>query len=179
MLSGGALDAAVAKLISRPLRGVYFRAMHLAYSHDPLGKNRPINAQRFNLAGGSRMLYLGSSAAVCLAEIQALGAPFMTAIIPVNVTLQAVVDLRDPLVLRTLETTPAELARNFRLSPGPTPSQELGESVARSGLVDGLLYESLASPGGEDLVVVERALKPNETSLVVDDLKTQFHDRLP
>jgi hypothetical protein len=59
VLSGAALDEAIRNLPSRPLRNTFFRAMALRFHSDPLGKKRRINAQRFNITGGARVLYLG------------------------------------------------------------------------------------------------------------------------
>jgi len=47
--------------------------MPLRYAGDPLGKRRPIVAQRFNLAGGARVLYLAEDQVTSLHEIQAFG----------------------------------------------------------------------------------------------------------
>ena len=75
MLSGVSLDKAIGQLISRPFRHTFFRAMPLRFAQDPLGKRRPIVAQRFNLAGGPRVLYLGEDQIACLHEIQVFGWP--------------------------------------------------------------------------------------------------------
>jgi hypothetical protein len=71
--------------------------MPLHYAGDPLGKRRPIVAQRFNLAGGARVLYLAEDQVTSLHEIQAFGwPPTATAVVPVQFDLKAVIDLRDP-----------------------------------------------------------------------------------
>src|SRR5262245_13444198 len=89
--------------------------MPLRHVRDPLGKRKPIVAQRFNLAGGARVLYLPEDPVTCLHEIQAFGwPPTATAIVPVQFDLKAVVDLRDPTVQRILQTHSGEIALNFR-----------------------------------------------------------------
>ena len=178
MLTGGALDAIIPQLPSRPFRDGLFRAMKLQWAGDPLGKRRPINAGRFNLKNGARVLYLGDTPATCLGEAQALGAPhFAVAVIPVQVQLQAVVDLGDPATLARLQTSEAEWMLNFRLRPNPTASQAFGEACARSGCVDGILYPSPAQSGGLDLAVLEVALAPG--ALVVCDPASRLRDQLP
>jgi RES domain-containing protein len=155
-----------------------FRAMKLRWAHDPLGKKRPIYAGRFNLKDGARVLYFGDTHATCLGEVQALGVPhFAVAVIPVQVQLQAVIDLRDTATLGLLQTAEAEWMLNFRLRPNPTVSQALGEACARSGCIDGILYPSPARTGGLDLAVIEAALLPN--ALVVTDLASGLQDALP
>jgi len=54
VLTGAPLDAAILQLPSRPKRDTYFRATRLIFASDPLGRKRPIDAQRFNLSGSAR-----------------------------------------------------------------------------------------------------------------------------
>jgi RES domain-containing protein len=181
VLSGAALDKAIRQLISRPLRHTYFRAMPLRFAQDPLGKRRPVVTQRFNLAGGARVLYLGEDQIACLHEIQAFGwPPSATVIVPVQIDLKAVVDLRDPIVQKTLRTNSKELAINFRaITSGPTPTQRLGESCAASLRIDGILFDSPALPGKTNLAVIEAALTPLGSSLAVEDPANSLRDSLP
>ena len=109
--------------------------MLLRYAADPFGKRRPINAQRFNVSGGARVLYLAEDHMTCFHEIQAFSWPATsTAIIPVQFDLKAVVDLCDPRVQGLLHTSAAELASNFRsVISGAAPTQVLGERCAACG----------------------------------------------
>lgn len=181
MLTGAGLDQAILQLPSRPQRNTFFRAMALRFHSDPLGKKRQINAQRFNAAGGARVLYLGEDQVTCLHEAQALGWPASsTAIIPVQFDLKAIVDLRDPSVQSALQTNSGELAFNFRsLQPHAAPTQILGERCAALGRIDGLLYESPALAGKVDLAVIEVALSILGSSLTVADPLNNLHDMLP
>jgi RES domain-containing protein len=181
VLTGAALDKAIQRLPSRPQRNTFFRAMLLRYAVDPLGKRRPINAQRFNVTGGARVLYLAEDHMTCLHEIQAFSWPATsTAIIPVQFDLKAVVDLRDPHVQGLLHTCAADLASNFRSVVSITaPTQVLGERCASFGRIDGPLFESPAVPGKADLAVIETALPTLGSSLTVADLQNNLHDRLP
>ena len=159
MLTGDALEAMLPQLPSRPLRNGLFRVVLLRYAGDPLGTKRPINANRFNLPSGARVLYLGDSQMTCLVEAQAVGAPHLgVAIHPVEARLQAVVDLRDHTTQTMLQTTTAELQLNFRLRPNPAATQELGEACAKCGVIDGLLFASAAHQGGLNLAVIEANL---------------------
>lgn len=182
MLKVPALDAAIRRLRSRPLRNTFFRAIPLRFASDPLGKRRPINAQRFNIARGARVLYLAQDQFTCVYETQAFGSPLIAvALIPVQFDLRAVVDLRDPAVQKTLNTSSTELSFNFRslgVKAPPAETQTLGEQVAASGGIDGLLYESPANAGHADLAIIEDALAGLGSSVVADD-PGGVSDRLP
>lgn len=182
MLSGRELHKAIQDLPSRPLRDLFYRAAPLRFARDPLGRGRPIIAQRFNIAAGARVLYLADDPATCLAEVQAFGFPATAvAIIPIHVDLKAVADLREQRIRRRLRLTKVELERNFRRPPGspPAATQQLGEACARLASVDGLLYESLACPGKGALAVIEASLAALGSSLTVDDPRSALLDRLP
>src|SRR5262249_41629445 len=149
--------------------------MKLSYARDPLGKRRPIRAQRFNLASGARMLYLADDPSTCVEEAKVVfGYPASAmAILPVHFDLKAVVNLTLPPVQELLETNLAELTFNFRSTPErPTATQLLGEAVAAAGCLDGLFYPSPARPGHIDLVVVEKALANLGSRLTVEDPPT-------
>lgn len=186
MLSGKALEDAIAVIITRPHGGTYFRATALRYAADPLGKKRPLvaAAQRFNRQGGSRILYLGDDHQSSMEEaIRGFSVPPRAlTVVPVQVNLNALLDLRDPAVLTSLGTDASELARNFRplnATGQEAPSQALGEACSSSGLIDGLLYPSLALSGSTCLAVIEKALQPLGSSLSVNDPHSGLVDRLP
>jgi len=182
VLKGRGLEAAIRKLLSRPLRGIYFRAVPLRFAGDLLGRSRPIDAQRFNIDGGARMLYLAEDQLTCLREAQLFGSPLTAvALAPVHLDLRSVVDLRDAAVRKVLRTNAVELAFNFRslgMKAPPAATQLLGERVAASGRIDGLIYESPAYPGHIDLAIIENALEGLGSSLVVQDAGG-VADRLP
>jgi hypothetical protein len=178
-----ALRALVAQHPSRPLRDTFFRAMGLRHGGDPLGRRRPIVNQRFNVAGGARVLYLGDDQVTCLHEVQAFGfPPAAVAIVPVQLQLRAVLDLRDTALVEALAITQADIAFNFRgLRAGSPPSdmQRLGEALAASGKVDGLLYESIARPGGSlCLAVFEAGVQALGSAVAVYDHVNHLVDRL-
>jgi hypothetical protein len=161
VLIGASLDSAIRQLNSRPLRNTFFRAIPPRYAFDPLGKQRPIGAQRFNQAGGARVLYLAEDQVTCLHEIQAFGWPAQaTLIVPVQFDLKAVIDLRDP-------------------TSGPAPTQILGERCAAYGGIDGLLFESPALRGKVDLAILEVALTILGSSLLINDPRNSLNDKLP
>ena len=179
MLDDRALRKLLPTLPTRPLRDSGFRAMRLRWANDPLGRSRPIHAQRYDLAGGARVLYLALDAATCHAEIQAFAVPaFAAATIPIEVELNAVLDLRDPKVLKQLQLMPRERDRNFRVMRTPSPTQLLGELCAATCAVDGLIYPSLARSGGSCLAVIESALAPLGSRIRVAD-PTAPQDALP
>ena len=182
MLRGAQLDAAIRTVISRPLRDVFYRAMLLKYGRDPLGKQRPIRRNRFNANKGSRILYLAQTLQTALAEVQAFGfPPHAVAIVPVQVDLQAVIDLHNVNTQATLQLSPVDLAINFRTARigTTTPTQDLGECAAISGIVDGIIYESIAVPGAINLAVIEVNLSRLVSSVSVNDSANNLHDALP
>jgi RES domain-containing protein len=165
---------------SRPLHTMYQRAMPNKHASDPLGRKRPIRPGRFNVAKGARVLYLGDDAVTCLHEAQLLGLPPQAVIVvPVQCQLAAVVDLRLPKVQKLLQTTAAEINANFRtFLRQPAPSQALGEACATIRRIDGLLYASSARPGHHNLAVLEHALTPLRSRLIVSD-PSGLSDTLP
>jgi RES domain-containing protein len=183
VLSGAQLDAAIRQIVSRPERDLFYRAMLLKHAHDPLGKKRPIRANRFNVANGARVLYLAQTVDTALHEVQAFGfPPTSVTIVPVQVDLHAVVDLRDANTLATLQLTSHDLSVNFRtvLSGAPPAlTQDLGERAAASGAVDGFIFESLAHPGTVNLAVFEANLRRLNSSLTVNDPANNLYDTLP
>ncbi len=182
MLSGAALNAILGQLAagSRPLHTLYPRAMPNTLVSDPLGRKRPIRPGRFNNAPGARMLYLGDDAVTCLHEAQLLGLPPQAVVVvPVECRLAAVIDLRLSKVQKLLKTTAAEINANFRtFLSSPAPSQVFGEACAATQRIDGLLYESSARPGHHNLAVIERALRPLRSRLIVSD-PNGLSDTLP
>ena len=183
MFKGAQLDAAVRTLVSRPLKNIFYRAMLLKFARDPLGKLRSIRRNRFNIDNGARVLYLAENVPTALQETQAFGfLPHAVVIVPVEVDLQAVIDLRDPAIQTALQLTAHDLAINFRAISAGGPlaaTQELGECAAASGCIDGFLYESLAMPGSVNLAVFEDNLVPLKSSLIVDDPTNNLHETLP
>jgi RES domain-containing protein len=173
VLKGRALEAAIRRLPSRPLRDIFFRATPLEFASDPLGRRRPINAQRFNLKNGARILYLAGDQITSLDEAQLFGfPPVSAALIAIQVNLRAVVDLRNPVVQRILYTDDAELSFNFRslgLKASATPTQMFGERVAVINRIDGLIYESPAHVGHKNIAIIESAPSVLGSSLLVND----------
>jgi len=171
MLKGAALDAAIRRLPSRPLRDTFFRAIPLRFAADPFGKKQPPYPQRFNLS--ARVLYLAEDQVTCLHETQLLGSPSVpVALIPVQLDLRSVVDLRSFAVQKILRTNDAELMFNFRSLPvkePPAATQVLGDRIAAGGRIDGLIYESAAHLGRKNLAIIESALSALGSSVVVSD----------
>jgi RES domain-containing protein len=176
------LRKVLATIPSESLRRVFFRAVLLKFSRDPLGRKRPIVAQRFNADRGARVLYLADRHETALAEVRAFGIPLMSfAIVPVQVDLRALVDLTEARTRRVLRMGLEEIRADFRASkPGARiPTQVLGEACARSCRIDGILYPSLARPAAVNLAVIERSLRALQSTVVVDDIENRLHDRLP
>jgi RES domain-containing protein len=183
VLHGHQLTAAIRSLVSRPLRDRFYRAMLLKYAGDPLGRQRPITANRFNIENGARVLYLAETSETTLHEVRAFGFPALSVtIVPIAVKLKAIIDLRDANTLKARQLTSRDLSVNFRAAPSdslPTFTQELGERCATIGCVDGILYESLALPGTANLAVIEAGLTHLKSSVTVNDPVNNLQDTLP
>jgi len=180
MIDVAALRALVPKLMSRPMRDIFFRSMRLVHHPDPLGRKRPIKAQRFNTKDGARVLYLGDDQTTCLHEVQAFGMPASSvAIVPVQLQLNAVLDLHAVRSRLLVKTTDIEL--NFRRGSAapPTDMQVLGEELSGSRVVDGLLYPSVARPGSTCLALFEAGVIALGSAVEVNDPANGLNDRLP
>jgi RES domain-containing protein len=156
----------------------------VTYVADPLGKSRrTMPATRFNVMGGTRVLYLSQKGTTAMIEAQAFGAPVQAVIaFPVRFNLQAVIDLTNPATCAALQITQTELARNHRTATliAPTPTQELGEACAQSGIVDGIVFQSIADPPNLNLAVLELNLARLGGSVEVDPfVSTGAKHRLP
>lgn len=179
MIGAAALRAYIANCPSRPLRVTSFRALPLRYHANPLGRGRPIRRQRFNNANGARVLYVGDDQITCLHEVQAFGFPVSSlAIVPIELQLNAVLDLRDAAVQGALGITRADITMNFRPVPHPTDMQVLGEELAASGIVDGLLYESVAVAGRTCVALFETNVGPLGSVVRVNDPANNLNDQL-
>ncbi len=139
-------------------------------------------ATRFNAVGGTRVLYLSQKGTTAMMEAQAFGAPAQAVIaFPVHFNLQAVIDLVDPATCAALQITTNELVRNHRMATAspPTPTQELGEVCAQSGLVDGIVFRSVADPPNLNLAVLEANLARLGSTLEVDPILSGSKHTLP
>jgi RES domain-containing protein len=174
-------------LATRPLRGTYFRASATQWVTDPLGKNRPIGRNRFNLAAGARILYTAEDQHTCLFELQAFAWPAQAiSIVPVEFQLNSVVDLRDNKILQALQTDEMEISFNFRaVAPGSpaTSTQELGEVVALSARIDGLLFPSFAVPAAfgvkQNLAIIEAGVSYLQSRVEAKDPMSNTQHKLP
>ena len=185
MLGGSQLDAALRSIFSRPFRQTFFRASPARFRDDPFGRARTVAANRFNVAGGARVLYLSEKMTTCLEETQAAGFPASAVVVvPVELDLRAVIDLRDPSTLAALQLSEADVAFNFRSLPigaAPSDTQLVGERFPALGCVDGILFPSFARrpPMETNLAVIEATLPVLGSSIAVNDPSNNLRDRLP
>ncbi len=115
-------------------------------------------------------------------EAQAFGAPAQAVIaFPVRFNLRAVIDLVDPATRAALQITQTELVRNHRTATvtSPAPTQELGEACAQSGIVDGIVFQSIADSPNLNLAVLELNLARLGSSLEVDPVVSGSKHTLP
>jgi RES domain-containing protein len=172
MLTGKALDdALIGRVKTRPGSDPHCRAVPVAWAFDPLGRGRPIADMRFNRSGGARVLYLGENPTVCVQEAQAVGFPAQGILcIPVEVRLEAILDLGDAATRRELQLKLTDVQLNFRgLNKNGTvaDTQTLGERCSALKVVDGIRYPSAAHKGGWCLAVIESNLRIGKAELTV------------
>jgi RES domain-containing protein len=88
-----------------------------------------------------------------------------------GVKLSAVLDLTDPRVIRTLETSKSEIVGPWRFRADDTtpPTHILGGEVVRSKRFSSLRYASAANPRGRCVVVFPDQMQSAERILVLDE----------
>jgi len=169
--------------VSRPQRDIWWRVIRAKYVADPLGKSRTtMPATRFNVLGGTRVLYLSQKPTTAMLEAQAMGAPAQAIVaFPVRFNLHAVIDVTDAATYAALQITQTELVRNHRTATvtSPAPTQELGEACAQSGIVDGIVFHSIGDPPNFNLAVLELNLARLGSTLEVDPVVSGSKHVLP
>lgn len=169
--------------------GTWFRAIQAHLLPTALATSHTTGvASRFSpgsLASPSfEILYLAENHMVALFEVQALlGSPWVSGgviphprrawtILNVNVNLQKIVDLTDPVTFGLLATNAQELTGDWRgyqfrgpsaSIKGPTgiaPTQELGAALARTSGLEGFRSYSARLPDMKVLAVFPKNLRP-------------------
>lgn len=184
MLSGDALLEALKDIRSRPFDNrVFGRAIPFKYNSDLFGRRRPIIPNRFNVLNGARVFYLAEDYITALYEVQQIDGSELSSYIlfPVSVHLEAVIDLTDARVQKTLRTNKNELTANFRRIRSPSPTQELGETCSKLGDIDGLIYPSAVDKKRKwvNLAVLEIALSRLNSWIEINDPKNNLLERYP
>jgi RES domain-containing protein len=166
MLAGPELDAALLMLptirfAGSSWRAVFDRALHNpAYSTDPLYcDGARANGARYTAVGGPRSIYFTESLEAARVEVNqaflqvqrsspsAVSEPPTTYFV-VNVELERVLDMTNPVNLAALATSEAELVADwmyFQALGRTAPTQELGAAVCRTGHAQAIRYYSAAS----------------------------------
>ena len=183
MLGGAALDHALVKgVITRPSAVQYFRAIAGPWAFDPLGRGRPIADMRFNVAHGARILYVGENPVVCMQEAQASGFPATSMVcVPVEVRLDAILDLRHAATRTALDLKMTDIQLNFRgLNKAGmiADTQTLGERCAALKVIDGIYYPSVPQKGGSCIAVLESNLTSGKTHVIVKEQLDPNGDRM-
>ncbi len=169
-------DLAIA-LKSTPViswNGNLYRSVDLKYFSAPYHPPRPLyslgaptTGGRFTPRGGPPSLYMAEETLTALAEAT-LTLPASTPMSPkvvfsANTLIDAVLDLTQASVQKTLGISLKDLSSSWRLS-NPTdplpPTQLLGKAVLDCGRYSAIRYPSTKYPGGNCLVIFADALKP-------------------
>lgn len=161
-----------------PLRGSFFRAIPLARVGAPLSAIGSIKrGGRYNGKGEFEVFYIADRPDNSLREIGMLnddnGTPVAVpgaahVLFTVEVTLQHVVDLRDPRVRSTLGVSLDELVSAWRLvvAQGHVPITHIIGAAARNAEVEALLVPSAKYPGSTNLAIMRDRLRRNSVVLI-------------
>lgn len=141
--------------------------MRTRWLSDPLAKGKPPNPGRYGTA--ARIVYVARDPITALEEVQAFGLPLAHAFVPLDVQLNAVVDVHDPRIVKALSITQADLRQNFRTAASPTPTQLLGNACEAIGTIDAIAYRSLTKPKGECFAILVNSLLATKGSVVLTD----------
>ncbi len=194
-----------AHLRRRPVRGTWIRALHPRFLTGPLGTaHTPTHATRFNPGTtadpGFEILYLAEDATVAHFEVQALlGSAYPGAmhvpnpaggawtLVPVGVTLQAVVDFTRSTSCMPIETSIQELTGDWqayalrnpmRLRGGANgsdvPTQLLGRRLHKIRGVEGFMSYSARVATRRILMIFPRKLLPGSQLRYQDPISERW-----
>jgi RES domain-containing protein len=145
-----------------PLRGRFWRAVALGQDVLDTSGNRA-SGGRYNPPGEFGALYCSDSRELCLRE-EATHGEGTVHVMPIEVSLELVLDLADPRLCRALDVAHAELvAEDHRTT------RELGR-IAREAGFEALLAPAAGGPG-RNLVVFLNRLAPGSRVAPVAELE--------
>lgn len=124
---------------------------------------------RFNYSRLHAAVYLAVDAQTARVEAERIEAPYVH--VPVHGTLQRVLDLTRPDILRALATSEDELGRDWRSLNArgiEAPSQRLGHAAYTSGRIEAVAYRSTVWPAGICLAVFPERLAPGSYLEIID-----------
>jgi len=176
--------ARCSRLTLGPLTGYWYRALRLKHWKTRLSTSHSATLKsRFSAASPSkslyRLLYLGENHQVVVYEVGALlGSPTSPTsnptaswiILSLDVRLDHVVDLCNPVQQRIIATNDQELTGVWANASSPTPTQKLGHALYAIPLLEGLIVPSAKPGGGRNLVVLPDKLGPRSSILFRNEL---------
>jgi RES domain-containing protein len=173
MISERRLERVLSSLAGSTQRGTFFRSIDLQW----LLQGTPLSAigsrllgGRYNRKGKFEALYIADSQVTALHETEAV---FQAAgrvvgvrqpprvMLSLDYSLQHVVDLRGPHVLKSLDITLDDLTRPWKLAQAddrPVLTQRIG-AASRAVDIEGLLVPSARVDGGTNLVIFPDRLR--------------------
>ncbi len=177
--------SACRRLALRPIRATWYRAIAAQHWKTALKTDHTSKVTtRFNpgkvAANPFEILYLAENQVTALYEVGAIFGPPNQAVsnphqskiltIDVNVCLNGVADLTDPVQRALIEFSIQELTGNWdTYDPGEAPTQQLGAALYATKGLEGFLTISAKMPRSKTLIVFpEKLLKRSE--LVFEDL---------
>ena len=173
---------AIPSLAGSAQRGTFFRSIDLRYLATPLSAVGSIRTGgRYNAKGAFEALYIADTQETTLHETNAVfnfNGKIVAkkqpprVILSIDVTLQYVIDLRDPKVQEKLKITMSDLRAPWLLAQEEgryIVTQDIGD-VARACHVEALLYPSATLDGATNLVIfTDRLRKGSIIELYVGD----------
>jgi RES domain-containing protein len=191
MLSGGALERALAGLQPQPIKGTAYRSINWRYHAKPLSsEGSRLRSGRFHIKGVCDAIYMALDPIGALAEVESLlyvdhrlvpSPADPRTMFTIYYELSRSLDLCDSSVKASLGLGHGDLTGTWRRAThkNPAPTQRLGHAAARVHL-QGLLFPSTKAPGGINLVVFPKNLTVRERgSLAVHDSSGELAHTLP
>ena len=197
MHTGRQLTEALNKVSAPSLFGVFYRSISEAAIHSlkppeplySLGARR--KGQRFTPKNGPSCLYLSEQFDVSFIEtngtalsIVAHGHGFTpppTVIIAININVEHMLDLTDPVVRMALATNQDELAGPWleqMLLKQPVPTHILARAAHRCNRFEAIRFQSMQRKGGVNVMVWPKKLR-NPYCIEVHDPSHRLYQRIP
>ena len=203
MLPISELASLLPTLLVQPFSGILYRAVtrKALVGDPPYPSVRPLfdlgpaqKGARFTPLGGMRSVYLAADPETAIAEVNQAYAklrlqnPPVMATIPAcmiysaTVVLDTILDVADPAVQATLETSEAELCdptwRVYQSQGGIPLTQMFGQAVFDCGSIQAIRYPSALLPGHMCYVVFTERLT-RSAFIQVDDPDGYLKEQLP
>jgi RES domain-containing protein len=185
--------SACRRLARRPISGTWYRAITTKYWFDALSTTHTAEfAGRFSPGKAAirpfEILYLAETPVVALYEIGAVFGPpeqhiahhrkTKAVTLDIEVRLQKVADLSDPIQQALLGVSSQELTGNWGMyPPGEAPTQRLGAALYETKNIEGFLSISARMSSHQTLIVFPQKLLKGSELRFEDTITHRTHVR--